>query len=188
MDSKWEEFKKHDLEEALKSARDKVDAKWRMHERQKTQNGAFVWTPENIEKIICLNDKLWALMQEADRIGKSIFNDIQKLVDAGKDYYDKNFHVEVRIIYEGKLAEDADEHALWESVESWTGTNGFDLMNKDLCGAPLNWNIIEFDCPEFKGHYFCYLMHWFFHEGLYSLQDAVTINPEEFHIYTRIYN
>ena len=184
----WSEIKQYELEEALKDAKKKVEAKWRMHERQKKQNEAFVWSPENVAKIIQLNDKLWALMQEADRSGKSIFNDIQKLIDAGNDYYDKNFHVEVQIIYEGELAEDADEYALWESVESWTGMNGFDLMNEEHNGAPLNWNIIEFDRPEFKGHYFCYLMHWFFHEGLYSLQDAVTINPDGFHIYTRIYN
>ena len=85
----WEDY---ELEETLKHAREKVEAKRRMRERRKKQNEAFVWTPKNVAKIIRLNDKL------------------------------------------------------------------------------------------------CYLMHWFFHEGLYSLQDAVAMNPEEFHIYTRIFN
>ena len=175
------------IEEAQKCAREKVEAKWRMRERQKKQNEAFVWSPENIAKIIRLNDKLWALMQEADRIGKSIYNDIQKMNAEGKDYYDKNADVEVHIIYEGELAEGAEEAPLWDSVETWYGHNGFSLMN-EYDGKLLNWNIIEFARPEFEQHYFCYLMHCFFHEGLYSLQDAVTMNPEEFHIYTRIYN
>jgi hypothetical protein len=154
----WEDY---ELEEALKHAREKVEAKRRMRERRKKQNEAFVWTPKNVAKIIRLNDKLWDLMQEADRIGKSIYSDFQKM--------------------------NAEEDPLWDSVETWYGRNGYDLMNE--CGEkPLNWNIIEFNRPEFEQHYFCYLMHWFFHEGLYSLQDAVAMDPEEFHIYTRIFN
>lgn len=86
------ELKDYELEDALKHAREKVEAKRRMRERKKKQNQAFVWSPENIAKIIRLNDKLWDLM------------------------------------------------------------------------------------------------HCFFHEGLYSLQDAVAMDPEEFHIYTRIFN
>ena len=187
MDSEWEEFKNHELEEALREVRKKIEAKRRMRERKKKQNKAFVWSPGNIAKIIRLNDKLWALMQEADRIGKSIYNDIKKLKAEGKDYYDKNTDVEVHIIYEGELAKGAEEDPLWDSVETWYGRNGFSLMN-EYDGKPLNWNIIEFDRPEFEQHYFCYLMHWFFHEGLYSLQDAVAMDTEEFHIYTRIYN
>ena len=182
-----EEIKQDEIKEAQKRAREKIEAEWRMHERQKKQNDAFVWSPGNVAKIIRLNDKLWALMQEADRIGKSIHEDIQKLIAEGKNYYDENTDVEVNIIYEGELAEGAEEHPLWDSVESWHGNNGYELMN-EYDGTPLNWNIIEFARPEFEGHYFCYLMHWFFHEGLYSLQDAVTMNPEEFYIYTRIYN
>lgn len=49
---------------------DDIDAEWRMRERQKKQNDAFICSPENVAKIICLNDKLWAPMQDADRIGK----------------------------------------------------------------------------------------------------------------------
>lgn len=187
-DSTWEEYKQHDLEEALKNAREKVEAKWRMRERRNRQNEAFAWTPENVAKIIHLNDKLWTLMQEADRIGKSMYRDFQKLAAEGKNYYNEASDVEVHIVYEGELADGGEENPLWDSVELWHGRNGFDLMNEEHNGAPLNWNIIEFDRPEFKDHYFCYLMHWFFHEGFYSLQDAVTMNPEGFHIYTRIYN
>ena len=183
-----DDVKEHEREQAQRRAEQKVDAKWRMRERQEKQNEAFIWSPENVAKIIRLNDKLWALMQEADRIGKSIHEDIQKLIAEGKDYYDENTDVEVSIIYEGGLAEGAEEDPLWDSVESWHGNNGFDLMNEDLKGAPLKWNICEFARPELDGHYICYMMHWFFHEGLYSLQDAVTMDPDEFHIYTRIYN
>ena len=183
-----EQVKIYECEKEQKSAKRKVDAKWRMYERQKKQNEAFVWTPENVEKIIRLNDRLWALMQEADHTGKSIYGDIQKLIDEGRPYYDKDFNVEVSIHYDGELAEDADESALEDSVKSWTGHNGFDLMNDIYDGAPLNWNINEFARPELDGHYICYLMHWYFHEGLYSLQDAVTMDPNGFYIYTTIYN
>ena len=183
-----DDIKEYEREQAQRWVVQKVDAVWRMRERQKKQNDAFVWSPENVAKIIRLNNKLWALMQEADRIGKSIYSDIQKLIEEGKSYYDKYFHVEVRIIYEDVLAEGADEHTLWNFVESWTEMNGFDLMNDNHNGSSLNWNICEFARPELDGHYICYMMHWFFHEGFYSLQDAVTMDPEEFHIYTRIYN
>ena len=187
MESEQENSKDYELEEALREAKEKIEAKRRMRERQKKQNEAFVWSPENIEKIIHLNDKLWALMQEADRIGKSMYNDFQKLAAEGKNYYNEDTDVEVHIIYEGELAEGGEEKPLWDSVELWYGRNGYKFLD-EYNGKPLNWNIIEFDRPEFKDHYFCYLMHWFFHEGLYSLQDAVTMDPEEFHIYTRIYN
>ena len=184
---KQEDSKDYELEEALREAKEKVEAKRRMRERQKKQNEAFIWSPENIEKIIRLNDKLWTLMQEADRIGKSMYSDFQKLAAEGKNYYDENADVEVCIIYEGGLAEGAEEDPLWDSVELWYGRNGYKFLD-EYNGEPLNWNIIEFDRPEFKDHYFCYLMHWFFHEGLYSLQDAVTMDPDKFFIHTVIYN
>ena len=188
MDPRLEQLKKYECEQAQKSAKQDIEAKWCMRERQKKQNKEFVWCPENVAKIIRLNDKLWALMHEADRIGKSICSDIRKLIDKGKDYYDKNSDVEVSIIYEDVLAEGADEDALWDSVKSWTGMNGFNLMNVAPDGTPLNWNINEFARPELDSHYICYMMHWLFHEGLYSLQDAVAMDPEKFYVYTRIYN
>ena len=170
-------------------AKEKDEAIVRMNNRKKKQNDKFIWSPENVAKIIRLNDRLWALMQEADRIGKSIYNDIQKLIDEGKNYYDKDFNVEVSIHYDVEMMEDHDDDiALYDSVKSWTGQNGFDLMNDNHNGKPLNWNINEFNRPELDGHYICYMMHWYFHEGLYSLQDAVTMDPEKFYIYTTIYN
>ena len=187
MSKDLEELMDHECEEAQKRAREKVESRWRMRERQKKQNEAFVWSPENVAKILHLNDKLWVLMQEADRIGKAIYSDIQKMIGEGKDYYDKDADVEVRIIYEDVLAEGAEEDTLWDSVNTWYGHNGLDSMN-DYDGAPLNWNINEFARPELNGHYICYMMHWYFHEGLYSLQDAVTMNPEGFRIYTQIFN
>lgn len=58
------DIKEHEREQAQRRAAQKVDAKWRMRERQKKQNDAFIWSPENVAKIIRLNDKLWALMQD----------------------------------------------------------------------------------------------------------------------------
>jgi hypothetical protein len=183
------QVKSYEYKSEQKTAKRKIDAKWRMYERQKKQNEEFVWSPGNVAKIIRLNDRLWTLMQEADRIGKSIYSDIQKLIDEGKNYYDKDFNVEVSIHYDVEMMEDHDDDiALYDSVKSWTGQNGFDLMNDKHNGKPLNWNINEFNRPELDGHYICYMMHWYFHEGLYSLQDAVTMDPEKFYIYTTIYN
>ena len=74
-----DDIKEYDREQAQRQAAQKVNAEWRMRERQKKQNDAFIWSPENVAKIIRLNDKLWALMQDADRIGKSIHEDIHLL-------------------------------------------------------------------------------------------------------------
>lgn len=170
----------------------KTEAIHRMYERQKKQNEEFVWSPENVTKIIRLNDKLWALMHDADRIGKSIHNDIQKLVDDGKKYYNKIIQVEVGIFfptYEG-LAADADCQTLYDSVAPLTYANGYDL--EDVCdmdySISANWNVGAFNRPEFKNIYVCFLMHWYFNRGLYSLQDAVTMDPEKFYISTTIHN
>lgn len=187
MNNTWEEIKQEQIENAQKRAKEKVEAEWRMRERKRMQNEAFVWTPENVEKIIRLNDRLWALMQEADRIGKAINSDFQNMNAEGKYYICNDPNVKVRIIYEDVLAEGAEEDPLWNFVYSRYGNNGYGLLN-EYDGKPLNWNIIEFDRPEFKDLYFCYLMHWFFHEGLYSLQDAVTMDPDKFFIHTVIYN
>ena len=42
------------------------------------------------------------------------------------------------------------------------------------------------DLPEFKDVYICYAMHKFFAVGSYSLEDAMRMKPEDFHIYTQI--
>lgn len=163
-----------------------------MYERQQKQNEEFVWSSENVAKIIRLNDKLWALMHDADRVGKSIHNDIQKLIDDGKKYYDKLIQVEVGIFYPTyeRLAADADYQTLYDSVAPLTYANGYDL--EDVCdmdfSIPVNWNIGVFNRPEFKNSYICFLMHWHFNRGLYSLQDAVTMDPERFYISTKIHN
>lgn len=187
-----DQIKKHECEQEEKCAKEKIEAKWRMYERQKKQNDEFVWSPENVAKIIHLNDKLWALMHEADRIGKSIYNDIQKLIDGGKDYYDKPIEVEVGIFYRSLaiLAKDADAPTLYDSVAPLTYANGYGL--EDVCdidySIPMNWNVGVFNRPEFKDIYICFLMHWHFNRGLYSLQDAVTMDPGKFYISTTIHN
>ncbi|MBR2578824.1 MAG: hypothetical protein IKE41_01625, partial [Clostridia bacterium] len=112
-------------------AKEKDEAIVRMYNRKKKQNDKFIWSPENVAKIIRLNDRLWVLMQEADRRGKAIYKDIQKLINEGKSYYSKDFYVEVAILYKGELAEGADKSTLKESIESCTCKNGFDLKLHD---------------------------------------------------------
>lgn len=151
----------------------KAETLWRMYERQKKQNEEFVWSPKNIAKILRLNDKLLDLMHEADRIGKSIHSDIQKLINNGKNYYNKTIFVGVGIFYlrsEG-LAADADWSTLYESVEYLGHANGYDL--EDTCDTdhriPMNWHVGVFNRPEFQDVYICFLMHWHFNIGLYIL-------------------
>ena len=57
-----DDVKEYEREQAQRWAVQKVDAEWRMRERQKNQNDAFIWSPENAAKINRLNNKLWALM------------------------------------------------------------------------------------------------------------------------------
>ena len=168
-------------------AKEKDEAIIRMYNRKKNQNDKFIWSPENVAKFIRLNDRLCTLMQEADHRGKAIYKDIQKLINEGKSYYSKDFYVEVAILYKGELAEDADKSTLKESVESCTCKNGFDLKLHDKECEQFN-KVYKLVHPELKGHYICYMMQRYFREGLYSLQDAVTMDPEKFYIYTTIYN
>lgn len=84
-----------------------------------------------------------------------------------------------RFLYESKA-----------SVAPLTYTNGYDLENvgdMDL-SVPMNWNVGVFSRPEFENIYICFLMHWHFNRGLYSLQDAITMDPDKFHISTTIHN
>ena len=89
-----------------------------MYERQQKQNEEFVWSSENVAKIIRLNDKLWALMQfHVDRVGKSIHNDIQKLIDDGKKYYrqitpGRSWHILIQL--KKDWAADADCQTLYD--------------------------------------------------------------------------
>ena len=183
---------KEKCNEVQTSSKDKIKTIWRMYERQKKQNEEFVWSAENVEKIIRLNNKLWALMHEADRIGKSIHDDIQKMIDGGKDYYNKTIEVEVGIFYRSLdiLAKDADAPTLYDSVAPLTYANGYDL--EDVCdidySIPMNWNVGVFSRSELKDIYICFFFFFHFNRGLYSLQDAVTMDPEQFYIETTIHN
>ena len=167
-------------------AKEKDEAIVRMYNRKKNQNDKFIWSPEDVAKFIRLNDRLWALMQEADRRGKAIYKDIQKHINEGKSYYSKDFHVEVAILYKGELAEGADKSTLKESVESCTCKNGFDLKLHDKECEKFN-KVYKLVHPELKGHYICYVMQQYFRKGLYSLQDAVTMDPNGFYISTTIH-
>lgn len=170
----------------------KTEAMQRMYERQKKQNEEFAWSSENVAKIIHLNDKLWVLMHETERIGKSIHDDIQKMIDDGKNYYNKTIQVEVGIFYQSSegLAAGADWQTLYNSVAPLTYANGYDLGDVcDMdCSISANWNVGVFNRPELENICICFLMHWHFNRGLYSLQDAITMDPDKFHISTTIHN
>ena len=51
----------------------------------------------------------------------------------------------------------------------------------------LSWNIECLELPEFDNEYICFAMHKFFADGSYSLEDAMRMKPEDFHIFTEIH-
>jgi hypothetical protein len=86
-------------------------------------------------------------MQESNRIGKSIHEDIQKLIAEGKNYYDGNTDVELGFIYEG-----GEEDPLWNSVETWHGNNDDSLMSEyeGTRSTGTLSNYLEFETPHFN--------------------------------------
>ena len=164
--------------------------------RKVLANAQFEHCKENIDKLLLLNKRLHELQDECAKITFDMYKDLMELKAKGKSYYD-TFCIETHIVYEseedwegqvGGLYDSYDRGNRFEvSISDASGKEPVDYKQLNEWREKLNWNIEELELPEFKDVYICYAMHKFFADGSYSLEDAMRMKPEDFHIYTEIH-
>ena len=163
--------------------------------RKVLANARFEHSKENIGKLLLLNKRLHELQDECAKITFDMYKDLTELMAKGKSYY-KDFDIETCIVYESEENWEGEVAGLYDSYDR---ANRFEVSISDAPGKELadykelnewheelSWNIEGLDLPEFKDEYICYAMHKFFADGSYSLEDAMRMKPEDFHIYTKI--
>jgi ribosomal protein L19E len=164
--------------------------------RKVLANARFEHSKENIEKLLQLNKRLHELQDECAKITFDIYKELMALMAQGKSYY-KTFYIETYIEYESEENWEGEVSGLYDS---YAKANRFEVGLSDAPGKEpadykelnayheeLSWNIEDLELPEFKDEYICFAMHKFFADGDYSLEDALRMKLEDFHIFTKIH-
>ena len=164
--------------------------------RKVLANARFEHSKENIDKLLRLNKRLHELQDECAKITFDMYKDLSALMAQGKTYYE-TFCIETFIEYE---SEENWEGKIPGLFDSYARANRFEVGLSDAPGKEpadykelntwhekLSWNIEGLELPEFENEYICFAMHKFFADGEYSLEDAMRMKLEEFHIYTKIH-
>ena len=164
--------------------------------RKVLANARFEHSKENINKLLLLNKRLHELQEECAKITFNMYRDLMELNAKGKSYYD-TFCIETYIVYESEEDWEGQVGGLYDSYDRG---NRFEVSISDALGKEpadykdlnkwheeLSWNIEGLELPEFDDVYICYAMHKFFADGSYSLEDAMRMKPEDFHIFTEIH-
>lgn len=125
-----------------------------LHRRWKEQNAAFVWSKENVQKLLAMNATLMELGSKGLEALERVYWDLKRMIDSGKKDHRIGF-----CLSDGS-------HSLVDKKEM-----SFD-MNRNITGAFR-------DRPEFAGQHISYLMYKFF-GGNYSFQDALKMDPDDF--------
>ena len=164
--------------------------------RKVVANAQFEHSKENIDKLLLLNKRLHELQDECAKITFDMYKDLTDLMAKGKSYY-KTFYIETYIAYESGENWEGQVAGLYDSYDK---ANRFSVIINDTPGKEpadykelnewheeLSWNIECLELPEFDNEYICFAMHKFFADGSYSLEDAMRMKPEDFHIFTEIH-
>ena len=164
--------------------------------RKVLANAHFEHSKENIDKLLRLNKRLHELQDECAKITFDMYKDLSALMAQGKTYY-KTFCIETFIEYESEENWEGEIPGLYDSYDK---ANRFEVGLSDAPGdepkdykelnawhEELSWNIEGLELPEFENEYICFAMHKFFADGEYSLEDALRMKLEDFHIYTKIH-
>ena len=164
--------------------------------RKVLANARFEHSKENIDKLLRLNKRLHELQDECAKITFDMYKDLSALMAQGKTYY-ATFCIETFIEYE---SEENWEGTVSGLYDSYARANRFEVGLSDAPGKEpadykvlnawheeLSWNIECLELPEFENEYICFAMHKFFADGEYSLEDAMRMKLEDFHIYTKIH-
>jgi len=163
--------------------------------RKVLANARFEHSKENIDKLLLLNKRLHELQDECARITFNMYKDLMELKAKGKSYYD-TFCIETYIVYESEEDWEGQVGGLYDSYDRG---NRFEVCISDALEKEpadykelkmheeLSWNIECLELPEFANEHICFAMHKFFADGSYSLEDAMRMKLEDFHIYTKIH-
>ncbi len=164
--------------------------------RKVLANARFEHSKENIDKLLRLNKRLHELQDECAKITFDMYKDLSALMAQGKTYYE-TFYIETFIEYESEENWEGKVSGLYDSYDK---ANRFEVGLSDAPGREpadykelnawheeLSWNIECLELPEFENEYICFAMHKFFADGEYSLEDAMRMKLEDFHIYTEIH-
>ena len=162
-----------------------------LSERQSKMNENFEWTPENIDKLLALNNKLTTCFEKLVKEATPIFKALQKRLDE-KDAFLHDFEIEAKIKpfilvpdedgtlcepdsgIELILMENLPEHILNINLKS-------DIIEDRLTdnihfSKKLNWNNSRLFGGNFDDHYICYAIHELCDHTFWSFSDILKIN------------
>lgn len=164
-------------------------------ERKHRLNANFVWTPENKQKIIELNNGLLERYREAYNELVRITNEFEERYRAGDNNY-KDYTIDVEFWYNAPETDNEEENDLQsnlcEETNFWGPSLSSRSYNRDkgLMIEPFekamfidehSWNENPFNVNELDDTYIYYFMHDIFdHNDTYSLEDAVKMKAENF--------
>lgn len=161
-----------------------------LHRRWKEQNAAFVWSKENVQKLLAINATLMELGRKGLEALERVYWDLKRMLDSGKKDY-VGFNVDVSFSYQGDWP-DSEYDTGWclddyRMVSFGANDEWHDLLTEKEMLFDMNWNITGTfrDRPEFAGQHISYLMYKFFGEN-YSFQDALKMDPDMFCYFIKI--
>ncbi len=164
-------------------------------ERREHLNESFVWTPENKQKIVELNNGLLKRYREAyDELVRVSAEYEERFRSGDKNYLD--YTIDVEFWYNAPESRNEEENDLWENLCEETVEWGPPLLarssarDRGLGIKPFedamliddkSWNEYPFNTAVLDDTYIYYFMHSIFtHNDTYSLQDAVQMKAENF--------
>jgi hypothetical protein len=181
--------------EALMRIEEDEKLKEMLAERKHRLNANFVWTPENKQKIIELNNGLLERYREAYNELVRITNEFEERYRAGDNNY-KDYTIDVEFWYNAPETDNEEENDLQsnlcEETNFWGPSLSSRSYNRDkgLMIEPFeksmfideqSWNENPFNVKELDDTYIYYFMHDIFdHNDTYSLEDAVKMKAENF--------
>jgi hypothetical protein len=174
---------------ARRKKRNREELKSILRDRQSKLNEQFVFTPENMEKILDLNQRLMNCFEKAKEEGLKLFHDMETRMTNG-DPFLQDYEIEANIIPVIIIQNKKDGE--WEEPD-----DGILCLLNELCPSSilnlnikggidtddiyfkksLNWNeMVGARNGELDEHYICYAMHELYEHAFYSLQDIIQIN------------
>lgn len=181
--------------EALMRIEEDEKLKEMLAERKHRLNANFVWTPENKQKIIELNNGLLERYREAYNELVRITNEFEERYRTGDNNY-KDYTIDVEFWYNAPETDNEEENDLQsnlcEETNFWGPSLSSRSYNRDkgLMIEPFekamfideqSWNENPFNVKELDDTYIYYFIHDIFdHNDTYSLEDAVKMKAENF--------
>jgi hypothetical protein len=155
--------------------------------RQEKLNREFVFTPENIQKILCLDRWIMDCFEKLKEEALKILPDLDKRIE-NKDLFLHDYEVEVKVIpsilfpdEEGEMSEPTE--GIYEVLDRYLPEFilSFSISHLDSDNIhfdkSLNWNnLIGATNGELADYYISYALHELSEHALYSLSDIIQIN------------